>query len=102
MPTEDAVHYPSTSNYDLNSLYLDLFNFSVSHLKMGGRLVVWFPVLIESFDEDNLPQHKSLKIVSQSLQVLNKVTGRILISYEKIGEELQSSVNIEVTNLREK
>lgn len=41
---EDAVHYPSTSRYNLHHLFYDLLKFSAKHLKMNGRLVFWYPV----------------------------------------------------------
>lgn len=41
--TPDMAHYPSTSHYSLQSLYVDLLQFSAKHLKLGGRLVCWLP-----------------------------------------------------------
>lgn len=37
--TEDAIHYPSLSDYKMTNLFDDLLNFSVKHLRMDGRLV---------------------------------------------------------------
>lgn len=98
----DTQHYPSTSNYDLNSLFLDLFNFSVLHLKMNGRLVLWYPVVINDYDIDKLPKHKSLTLVANSLQTLSKLAGRILLTYEKVGTELEDEINLDTANLRQK
>lgn len=40
----DVVHYPSTSPYELSSLYDDLLRFAGQHLRIGGRLVCWIPI----------------------------------------------------------
>lgn len=40
----DVVHYPSTSKYELSSLYDDLLRFAAKHLRIGGRLVCWIPI----------------------------------------------------------
>lgn len=40
----DVVHYPSTSKYELSSLYDDLLRFAGKHLRIGGRLVCWIPI----------------------------------------------------------
>lgn len=37
-------HIPSTSSYNLTTLYSDLLNFSVKYLKLNGRLVCWIPI----------------------------------------------------------
>lgn len=96
--TEDAVHYPSTSNYSLKRMYDDLLNFSAKHLKMGGRLVVWFPVAREDYTEKLLPQHSALEIVANSEQKLNGEATRRLLTYEKIRE---SGEIIETVELKE-
>ncbi|XP_017847458.1 tRNA (guanine(10)-N2)-methyltransferase homolog isoform X2 [Drosophila busckii] len=41
--TADMVHYPSTSHYALPHLYRDLLDFAAKYLRLGGRLVCWFP-----------------------------------------------------------
>lgn len=38
-------HIPSKVEYGLHQIYQDLFQFSAQHLKMGGRLVCWIPVV---------------------------------------------------------
>lgn len=43
--TPDSIRYPSTSNYNLANLYGDLLKFSAKHLRLGGRLVCWIPVI---------------------------------------------------------
>lgn len=39
-----STHIPSKIGYDLSEMYQDLLSFSAKHLKLGGRLVCWFPV----------------------------------------------------------
>lgn len=38
------THIPAKIEYGLSSIYNDLLAFTVKHLKIGGRLVTWFPV----------------------------------------------------------
>lgn len=84
--SEDAVHYPSTSSYSLKRMFDDLLIFSAKHLKMGGRLVCWFPVARQDYHENMLPQHSALDLVANSEQRLNGDSTRRLLTYEKIGE----------------
>lgn len=92
--TEDAIHYPSTSNYSVKNMYNDLLNYSVKNLKMGGRLVCWFPIMREEFTDRMLPRHSALELVDCSEQILSSETSRLLLTYEKIhqnGEFIESS-----------
>ncbi|CAG9807124.1 unnamed protein product [Chironomus riparius] len=84
--TEDAVHYPSLSDYKMTNLFHDLLNFSVKHLKIDGRLVCWFPIPDKFYDDTIFPQHSALKLISTSRQQLIGDTSRILLTYEKIAE----------------
>lgn len=79
--SENAAHYPSTSKYDLSILYGDLLNFSAKHLKLGGRLVFWYPFQVTT--TQYIPQHTNLKLISSSIQNLNKTLSRYLLTYEK-------------------
>lgn len=83
---EDAFHFPSTSNYSFNVMFNDLLNFSAKHLKLGGRLVCWFPVTRDAYDEKLLPQHSALELVENSEQKLNGEATRRLLTYEKVHE----------------
>jgi tRNA (guanine10-N2)-methyltransferase len=92
--TEDAIHYPSTSQYSVKNMYYDLLNYSVKNLKLGGRLVCWFPIMREEFTDKMLPRHSALDLISCSEQVLSSETSRLLLTYEKInqtGEFIESS-----------
>uniref|UniRef100_A0A240PL00 tRNA (guanine(10)-N(2))-methyltransferase TRMT11 n=1 Tax=Anopheles epiroticus TaxID=199890 RepID=A0A240PL00_9DIPT len=84
--TEDAVHYPSTSPYQLCQMYKDLLQFSARHLKLGGRLVCWFPMLRKDAGSDVLPRHKCLQLVANSEQPLSGYSSRRLLTYEKISD----------------
>lgn len=84
--TEDAVHYPSTSNYSIKRMFDDLLIFSAKHLKMNGRLVCWFPVVRDDYSEKILPQHSALELIENSEQKLNGEATRRLLTYEKVQE----------------
>lgn len=92
--TEDAVHYPSTSSYTIKRMYDDLLIFSAKHLKLGGRLVVWFPVTRDDYNEKMLPRHSAFELVANSEQKLNGEATRRLLTYEKTqqtGELIETS-----------
>ncbi|XP_054736353.1 tRNA (guanine(10)-N2)-methyltransferase homolog [Anastrepha obliqua] len=82
--TKDMPHYPSTSHYALQHLYVDLLNFSAQHLKVGGRLVCWLPYHREDYCNGMIPQHSSLILVANSDQPLSGLTSRRLLTYEKL------------------
>lgn len=64
---------------------LDLLDFSAIHLRVGGRLVYWFPTTPE-YTDDDLPQHPSLELVGNSEQSFGKWSRR-LITMEKISNQ---------------
>uniref|UniRef100_A0A336LW20 tRNA (guanine(10)-N(2))-methyltransferase TRMT11 n=1 Tax=Culicoides sonorensis TaxID=179676 RepID=A0A336LW20_CULSO len=86
-------HYPSTSPYQLSSMFKDLIKFSVKHLKLGGRLVFWLPIYREDYSEKSLPNHKSLKLVANCEQILSSATSRRLLTYEKISNEIENELD---------
>jgi tRNA (guanine10-N2)-methyltransferase len=102
--TEDAVHYPSTSKYTVKRMYDDLLIFSFKHLKIGGRIVFWFPVNREDYSEKLLPQHTALELVANSEQKLTADAMRRLLTYEKVREtgELVNVAELEEINFRKK
>lgn len=77
------THIPAKVEYGLARLYKDLLNFSANFLKVGGRLVFWFPIFREDYSEEKLPSHTCLTLVGNSEQVLSKFTSRRLLTYEK-------------------
>ncbi|XP_011178110.2 tRNA (guanine(10)-N2)-methyltransferase homolog [Zeugodacus cucurbitae] len=81
--TKDMPHYPSTSHYSLQQLYMDLLHFSAQHLKVGGRLVCWLPYHRDDYTNEMIPQHSSLVLVGNSEQPLSGLTSRRLLTYER-------------------
>lgn len=79
-------HIPAKIEYGISKLFKDLLHFSAKHLKMHGRLVCWFPVFREDYNEDGLPKHPCLELVANSEQILNTHTSRRLLTYEKLVE----------------
>lgn len=84
--TEGAVHFPSTSSYSIKRMFDDLLLFAGKHLKMGGRLVCWFPVVRDDYSKKILPQHSALELIENSEQKLNGEATRRLLTYEKVQE----------------
>ncbi|KAK9878924.1 hypothetical protein WA026_003747 [Henosepilachna vigintioctopunctata] len=39
-----TTHIPSKVEYGISNIYRDLLLFSAEHLKLGGRLICWFPI----------------------------------------------------------
>lgn len=102
---EDAPHYPSTSHYSLQHLYLDLLSFSAKHLVMGGRLVCWFPFHNDDYNADMVPQHGCLKVIANSEQPLCGITSRRLLTYEKVleySEDLECSTKEDILEFRDR
>ncbi|KAG5673758.1 hypothetical protein PVAND_003778 [Polypedilum vanderplanki] len=100
--TEDAIHYPSLSSYDINNLYNDLLNFAACRLKMNGRLVMWFPIADHLIEENIFPEHTALQLVSKSRQQLISETSRILLTYEKISDHGEIVIKEHNYDFREK
>ena len=40
----DGTHFPDKVAYNLNDVFADLMKFSNKHLRLGGKLVFWYPV----------------------------------------------------------
>lgn len=75
-----------------------MLQFSAKHLRLGGRLVCWFPVFRETYTEDSLPNHACLNLVANSEQILSKLTSRRLLTYEKTAEVIQQEATQENEN----
>lgn len=101
---EDAFHFPSTSSYSVKGMYEDLLIFSAKHLKIGGRLVCWFPIANSDYHELLLPQHSALELVANSEQKLTGEATRRLLTYEKTKEfgEIINNAELEEVNFRTK
>ncbi|XP_034250406.1 tRNA (guanine(10)-N2)-methyltransferase homolog isoform X2 [Thrips palmi] len=78
------THIPSKIDYGHDHLYQDLLNFAAKHLKLGGRLVTFIPILRELYNEENMPKHPCLELVANSEQVLSAYVCRRLLTYEKV------------------
>ncbi|XP_058459641.1 tRNA (guanine(10)-N2)-methyltransferase homolog [Malaya genurostris] len=96
---EGVVHYPSTSPYQFDELYRDLLNFSARYLKMGGRLVCWFPILRKDFTPEMLPRHKCLELIANSEQPLSVYSARRLLTYEKISDRREDMLSYELSQV---
>ncbi|KFD58957.1 hypothetical protein M513_00120 [Trichuris suis] len=79
-------HFPSKIKYDLLSILLDLLNFAATYLKIGGRLVYWFPVGLSNCKTSIYPQHPCLLQTSCCLQSLSGIHGRVLLAMVKVRE----------------
>lgn len=96
----DVIHYPSTSHYQLSTLYADLLRFAIKHLRIGGRLVCWIPIYKSDYSDSYIPKSKYLKLIANSEQVLSSIAARRLLTYEKIREP--DSEDLEITdNIRD-
>ncbi|KAE8744251.1 hypothetical protein FOCC_FOCC009171 [Frankliniella occidentalis] len=87
-----ATHIPSKIDYDHDHLYQDLLNFAAKHLKLGGRLVTFIPILRELYCEENLPKHPCLNLISNSEQILSAHISRRLLTFEKVSIETNNEV----------
>lgn len=99
------THIPAKIEYGISNIYKDLLVFAAKHLEMNGRLVCWFPVFREDYDESGLPSHACLKLVANCEQTLSKVTSRRLLTFEKIEEpteEQSSAEKVDITDFRKK
>lgn len=76
-------HIPATCDYKLSEMFTDLVKFAVRYLVVGGRLVYWVPIILNEFNSEVLPTHPCLKLVSSSVQPLQRHVGRMLVTMEK-------------------
>lgn len=101
---EGTFHFPSSSPYAVKQMYEDLLKFSAKHLKLGGRLVCFFPVLRKDYHEKILPNHSAFELVGNSEQKLNSEATRRLLTYEKVRDagEILASEGLEELDFRVK
>lgn len=89
----NRVRYPTKILYQMSDLLRDLLEFSVKHLRVGGRLVFYLPVTFSNDDqkfEDFIPSHPSLKLIAYSNQTLTKKSFRLMVTMEKIDESSET------------
>ena len=74
--------YP-TVLYDLTNVIGDLMSFAAQHLKLGGRLVFWLPLMREVPYDERIPKHPLLNLISNCEQEFNQWT-RSLLTYVRV------------------
>ncbi|KAJ8942253.1 hypothetical protein NQ318_003100 [Aromia moschata] len=94
-----STHVPAKIEYGISSIYKDLLLFSAKHLRNGGRLVCWFPVYREDYDEGCLPSHSCMKLVANCEQGLSKVTSRRLLTFEKVRQPTTEELDMNHDNI---
>ncbi|KAJ3675521.1 hypothetical protein LUZ60_004563 [Juncus effusus] len=77
-------HIPSTAPYSLTECVHDLLDLSAKMLKIGGRLVFFFPILREEAEKTELPKHSCFELVSESEQILSYRYSRVLLTMVKV------------------
>lgn len=84
---EHKVRYPSKISYRMSELLEDLLTLAADHLKIGGRLIYFLPVIAsEDPFEVSIPRHPSLNLVSCSEQSLIGKNFRLMVVMEKSRE----------------
>lgn len=81
-------HIPAKVEYGLPHIYSDLLHFAAKHLEIGGRLVCWYPIVREEYNDEQVPSHPCFNLVSNSEQVLSKLTARRLLTYVKLHDDV--------------
>lgn len=81
-----ATHIPSMTNYDMDQLISDLLCFAAQHLRLGGHLVTWIPIFRSDYDENSLPAHPCLQLVTNCEQILSMCASRRLLTFHKLRE----------------
>ncbi|XP_061115117.1 tRNA (guanine(10)-N2)-methyltransferase homolog isoform X1 [Conger conger] len=93
-PSDDFCgdsHVPVSMEYHLSDIFRDLLNFASRYLVMGGRLVYWLPIYRPErvccrYQEEMIPLHPCLSLISNCEQTLSSHTSRRLITMEKTRE----------------
>lgn len=78
-----STHIPRTEPYTLGEVLRDLLDLSARLLKIGGRLVYFFPATPDTYKEE-IPSHPALKLVYNCEQLLTTRYSRRLIVMEKV------------------
>ena len=92
MNRDGKLRYPDLAPYEMESILHDLVQFSAAFLAVGGRLVYWLPTVAEEYKPEDVPQHPSLRIVSNSEQAFGQWSRR-LITMEKIRPALSDELD---------
>lgn len=78
------MQYQQKEEYDLEAAFCDLLNLSARLLVINGRISFWYPVILENYCAENLPNHPAMDLISNCEQPLTRKTSRRLLSYRKI------------------
>lgn len=79
-------HVAQTRPYAVSDVMADLLNVAAMTLKLGGRLVYVIPSMLDFDENEDLPRHECMKIVSVCYQPLQTEFGRRTVTMVKIGE----------------
>ncbi|CAG8554363.1 2453_t:CDS:10 [Funneliformis caledonium] len=80
-------YYPPTKPYEMSEVLSDLLDFAARFLVVGGRLVYWLPTVVDEYSNSDLPEHPSMKLVSNSEQNFGQWARR-LVTMEKFKENI--------------
>jgi tRNA (guanine10-N2)-methyltransferase len=69
--------YP-TVVYELSDVLNDLMEFAVLHLRSGGRLVFWLPLIRDTNHEPRIPHHANLTLISKCEQLFNQCMAHLI------------------------
>jgi tRNA (guanine10-N2)-methyltransferase len=98
-------HIPSTAAYCLAECVHDLLDLAAKMLRMGGRLVFFYPVLREDDHvENHFPEHPCFKLIATSEQILSSRYSRVLLTMVKISpytEEIAEAARLNHIEFRE-
>ena len=79
-------HVAQTRPYAVSDVMADLLNVAAMTLKLGGRLVYVIPSMLDFDENQDLPRHECLKLVSVCYQPLQTEFGRRTVTMVKIEE----------------
>ena len=98
----EVINRTESQQYMLNQLVMDLLNFSVEQLVVGGRLAFWLPVIRQEYNTKDLaPTHPALRLVADCEQVLSCHTSRRLMVMERVEGEIGEDLARVSTKLAE-
>lgn len=78
-------HIAQTKPYAVSDVMADLLNVAAMTLKMGGRICYVIPSMLDFNEEEDLPRHDCLRLVSVCFQPLGDY-GRRTVTMEKVKE----------------
>ena len=91
-------HVAQTRPYCVSDVMADLLNVAAMTLKMGGRLVYVIPSMLDFDEDDDLPRHECLRLVSVCYQPLQTELGRRTVTMEKIKDYDKEKIYLYLKN----